>query len=274
MSNTGTWNGERLDTTVFNETTVEHLHRYAIATDLVENKKVLDIACGEGYGSYLLASSAADVTGIDADLPTIESARRKYKKDHLRFLTGTATALPCKNNEFDIVVSYETLEHLEDHKGMLGEIKRVLTPGGLLILSTPNKEIYSDKKSYSNPFHVKELYEKELVTLLGEHFLNMRLLRQLGTGHSMVVSDEKTEVVSYSGDFIQLSRPVKPPAVYFIALASDTAIPHVHHSVFLSESIFENAIIAREELVRRTITYRLGHLLLWPFKKLVSLLKQ
>ncbi|MBL7749096.1 MAG: class I SAM-dependent methyltransferase, partial [Chitinophagaceae bacterium] len=165
MSNNANWTGERLETFVFNESTIEHLHRYAIACGLAAGKTVLDIACGEGYGSYLLAAKAASVTGMDIDNTTIKKATQKYPKENLRFTQATAEKIPAADAQFDMVVSFETLEHLEDHDTMIKEIKRVLKPGGLLVISTPDKKNYSDKRNYKNPFHLKELYRNEFEAL-------------------------------------------------------------------------------------------------------------
>ena len=156
MSKIKDWTGERLETFVFNETTIEHLHRYAIAMEFCSGKTVLDIACGEGYGSNLLSAKATHVTGMDADAITIEKATAKYKRDNLYFVQSKAEKIAAADTEFDIVVSLETLEHLSDHTAMMKEIKRVMKPGGLLIISTPDKKEYTDKRMYKNPFHIKE----------------------------------------------------------------------------------------------------------------------
>ena len=95
------WTGERWETFVYNETALEHLHRYAVACELSANKNVLDIACGEGYGSRLLALNAASVTGVDIDATTINKAKEKYKAGHLRFITADARATTLPSGSFD-----------------------------------------------------------------------------------------------------------------------------------------------------------------------------
>src|SRR3982750_1352378 len=101
---------ERLQTSVYNEIMIEHLHRYAIAQDVCAQKIVLDIACGEGYGSNLIAAKAAKVIGVDIDTGVIESAKSKYKRNNLQYYQGNADNIPCENNFFDVVVSFETIE--------------------------------------------------------------------------------------------------------------------------------------------------------------------
>ena len=147
----------------------EHLHRYAYAAEFVQNKRVLDLACGEGYGSYLLARRAAAVVGIDIDKQTVKHARNKYLKSNLDFKVGSITDIPIEgNNVFDVVVCFEAIEHVEEHENLLKEVKRLLTPAGLFIVSTPNKRTYSDETQFSNPFHLHELYFDEFKELLGQ----------------------------------------------------------------------------------------------------------
>src|SRR5690349_17710502 len=118
------WNGERLETFVYNEATIEHLHRYAMALELAKDKTVLDIACGEGYGSSFLADVARSVTGIDIDEPTVKKAKDKYRKTNLIFKTGDIAHLQEASESFDLVLSFETLEHVKEQDAMLAEIKR------------------------------------------------------------------------------------------------------------------------------------------------------
>ena len=129
MTEIKTWTGERLETFIQNENTNEHLHRYAQCLELVTGKVILDIACGEGYGSNLLADEAVNVTGVDIDGETITKAAAKYKKNNLNFLKGTADKIPCSDGVFDVVVSFETIEHHNKHDEMMLEVRRVLKPG-------------------------------------------------------------------------------------------------------------------------------------------------
>ncbi|MGB7416076.1 MAG: class I SAM-dependent methyltransferase, partial [Thermosynechococcaceae cyanobacterium] len=126
------WKGERLETHIYNEVAVEHLHRYAITMELVKGKKVLDLASGEGYGSSLMAQVASHVTGVDISQEALDHARKKYLKSNLLFLQGSADNIPVESNTIDIVVSFETIEHHDKHEEMLLEIKRILKSDGLL----------------------------------------------------------------------------------------------------------------------------------------------
>jgi glycosyltransferase involved in cell wall biosynthesis/ubiquinone/menaquinone biosynthesis C-methylase UbiE len=155
------------------EISYEHWHRYLYASNFVKNRVVLDIACGEGYGSYLLSKQAKSVVGVDIDSMTIEYAKNNYITSNLSFITGSASKIPISDHHcFDIIVSFETIEHLseEDQFEFLSEIKRLLKKDGIFIVSTPNKLIYSDIPKYQNEFHLKEFYFSEFETFLNKSF--------------------------------------------------------------------------------------------------------
>src|SRR5213076_2544358 len=135
--------------------------RYALSLNFVEGKSVLDIASGEGYGAALLASKAQSVTGVDIDPQTVMHAKHTYCNPKLTFMVGSCDDIPLPDGSFDVVTSFETIEHHDKHEEMLDEIKRVLKPDGVLIISSPNRLTYSDEPGYKNPFHVKELYYDE-----------------------------------------------------------------------------------------------------------------
>ena len=141
----------------------EHLHRYAFASQFIAGKKVLDLACGEGYGSYLFAKNAQSVLGVDINPDAVRHASEKYKHDNLAFITGSITDVPVHDpKSFDVIVCFEAIEHIRDQDALFSEIARLLKDDGLLILSTPNKKIYSDEPMYHNPFHEKELNFEDL----------------------------------------------------------------------------------------------------------------
>ena len=146
---------------------LQHAGRYLFADSYVSGKVVLDVACGSGFGSEMLARKAKEVTGVDISPEAVRYCQEHYQKANLRFKRMDCYALEFPDSSYDVVVSFETIEHLRDQTVFLGEIKRVLKPGGFLILSTPNREnfaIYA--KGRKNPFHVKELDKNELVRLL------------------------------------------------------------------------------------------------------------
>lgn len=162
--------GERFTPECVREIWYEHVHRYAFARELVKGKTVLDAACGEGYGSALLAATASHVTGLDIDPAAIDHARGRYRAENLEFTVGSCTGLPFEGERFDCVVSFETLEHLEQQDQMLAEFRRVLKPDGLLLISSPDKAVYTDKLGNRNAYHVRELYRDEFEALISTHF--------------------------------------------------------------------------------------------------------
>ncbi|MDD5579588.1 MAG: glycosyltransferase [Methylobacter sp.] len=162
--------GERYIPTEQGRIRLEHYHRYATVLDMVKEKDILDVACGEGYGSFLMADGARSVVGVDISDEVVHHASATYTKSNLRFLQGSATNLNFADASFDVVVSFETIEHLAEQAQMLAEIRRVLRPAGLLVISSPNRPIYSEESGEHNEFHVKELDFKEFDELLKTQF--------------------------------------------------------------------------------------------------------
>lgn len=266
------WTGERLETFVFNDVTIEHLHRYALAKEFIKNKIVLDIACGEGYGSNILAQDANSVIGVDIDQETITHAIKKYQKKNLSFLQGSVENIPCAPHSFDVIISFETLEHTAEHTKMLEEIKRVLKPGGILIISTPEKKAYTELLgSYSNPFHKKELYKKEFSELLGRFFKYQISLNQNLFITSLIICPEYSRTQIYQGNFQEIKHVQNIDPLYIIALCSDNQIPAPPSTIFASKNILETILKDKEQAVQNSFTYKVGHVLLLPAKIFIRL---
>lgn len=249
--------GERLETFIFNENTVEHLHRYALACDFAAGKRVLDIACGSGYGSALLAKRAAEVIGVDISEQTIARAAAKYQAPNISFMQGSADAIPLADHSVDLAVSFETIEHHDRHEEMMLALKRVLKPGGLLIISSPDKRNYSDVRNYRNPFHVKELYQDEFRQLMERHFNHAALLRQKLMYGSVLVpcSGEQADgaVDCYQGSFEELSSHDLEQH-YFVGFASDSALPRIRASVFEGDWVLEKQFAQFRKVVTDEVT--------------------
>jgi GT2 family glycosyltransferase/ubiquinone/menaquinone biosynthesis C-methylase UbiE len=157
----------------------EHRHRYAFLREFVAQKYVLDVACGEGYGANMLADTAASVIGLDLNADIISQAAIRYTRhDRVFFTVGNCATLPLRAESFDAVISFETIEHIHDSASFLCEVARVLRKTGTFIVSTPNKEEYSDGDGKKNPFHVKEFDRLEFWRVLQQHFSYIELYGQ------------------------------------------------------------------------------------------------
>ena len=165
-----TFTGERFTPEVRGPIWYEHWHRYAFVAGIVRGRRVLDAACGEGYGSFLLAHTAAQVTGIDISADAVAHAHERYPLGNLEFVHGSVTGLPLPDACVDVVVSFETIEHLSPQREMLAEFRRVLTPDGVLVISSPNRPVYNEAGEVENHFHVGELDRAELKALLDPAF--------------------------------------------------------------------------------------------------------
>jgi GT2 family glycosyltransferase/glycosyltransferase involved in cell wall biosynthesis/SAM-dependent methyltransferase len=242
------FSGERYMPTIEGETRYEHIHRYAWCLPLVVDKAVLDIACGEGYGSAMLARAARSVVGVDVSVEAVEHASATYGNgEALRFLQGDASRIPLDDSSVDVIVSFETIEHLLPQADMIAELRRVLKPDGYLIISSPNREIYSVKLGQNNPFHLKELNFNEFDELLKEQFPAVHYFGQRLARASFVYPASRDEGLDPPAPYIQslIEGPQgverRPPAlvdpIYFVAIASrdESLIPSAPASMLLAD---------------------------------------
>lgn len=157
----------------------EHIHRYKVVLDTLKPSDILlDIACGTGFGSHILAEKSAEVIGGDIDHPIIAENNAILKKDNLTFQVLDGTKLPFEDNTFDVLVSFETIEHTIHFKEMLLEFKRVVKPGGKLFISTPNFYLNSPSGIVTNPYHTQEFTPKEFKTLISNIFAKYEVFGQ------------------------------------------------------------------------------------------------
>ena len=221
--------GERFTPECVREIWYEHWHRYVFAREFARGKRVLDAACGEGYGSALLAGVAASVLGVDIADAAIAHARARYALANLRFEKGDCTALEVPPSSFDLVVSFETVEHVAAQEQLIAGLARALTADGILIASCPDKRTYSEISGFRNEFHVRELYREEFLALLAPHFPHVRLygqklLFQSAIWHTDRAPQSVTAATTASaGDVPRAGLDYAP--MYFIAVCSREPLP-------------------------------------------------
>jgi SAM-dependent methyltransferase len=222
----------------------EHWHRYQLAATFVAGKTVLDIAFGEGYGSHHLAKFARQVVGVDVSAEAVAHASANYAADNLTFRHGAADDIPVPGRHvFDVIVSFETLEHLDaaTQQRFAAEAKRLLTPGGLLIISTPNQRVYSGANSHANPFHLCELTEGQFRDYLEASFRHVQIFNQHVYPGSYIWSEGSADrcndyCLELVGRRYQPVPPDRKESRYFIAFCSDAAFEPANRSVLLDVS--------------------------------------
>ena len=229
--------GERYVSGLVGDIQSEHYHRYLFALRFCTERDVLDVASGEGYGASLLGQAARSVVGVDVDAESVRFANDHYLSERVSFRRGDATALPIADASVDIVVSFETIEHLGDHAAFMTEIRRVLRPDGMLVISSPDQRTYSEEAAHANPFHVQELGRGEFLTLMRAHFPHVALLEQRALHGSVLLRASETGdggpyegFDTPDGTLFERHEGV-PSAPYLVAVCALGAPPVVPSSV-------------------------------------------
>ncbi len=235
----------------------EHIVRYELAKRFVKDKNVLEIASGSGYGAKILAEAgAAKVTAIDIDEKAQIAAKKKYPDQIIEFITGNAENINKEDNFFDILISFETIEHLKNYEHFLSEAERVLKPDGIAIISTPNREISKGK----NPFHIKEFNYDEFRAELKKYFRFCHILNQ-GNGIASFITTREDKGIEQKDSpekgMIKIANQALP--MYFIAICSQKEIdllPEVYSSINSKalENIYNNPGLRLADKVYSIVT--------------------
>lgn len=225
-----TFTGERFMPEVRGPIWYEHWHRYAAVAPLAVGKRVLDAACGEGYGSYLLAHDATAVTGVDVAADAVAHATQRYARSNLRFAVGSVTGLPLPAASVDLIVSFETIEHLREQEQMLAEFRRVLAADGVLVVSSPNRPVYNEGGGVENHFHVRELDRAELEAVLTPGFPRQAWYAQRVIAQSVLWAEAPaggaTSFLTLA-DHRPSASPAPASAMYYVVVCGGegTALP-------------------------------------------------
>src|SRR5262245_29734412 len=246
--------GERFTMDVGDQVRHEHLHRYLFALGYCVGRRVVDVACGEGYGAAFLGKFAAEVVGVDSSAEAIAHAGRAYGSSTVAFHVADATSIPVDDGHADVVVSFETIEHLSGQTAFLAEVVRVLRPDGLLILSTPDRTAFAGLER--NPFHTRELDRDELAALLGRHFVWVAVGGQRSDAGSSIAFPAAVSTRKAASFFDQAGASAfrganeLPAPVYLIALATNGAPPEAGPSTLFDSSYLPRLHERLQELER------------------------
>lgn len=173
-----------------------HEAAYEFALPLAAGRRVLEVGCGEGYGTALLSSRAADIVGIDYDTVAVAHASRTYPG--VEFVRANLAALPVANRSVDLLATLQVIEHVWNHPEFVGEGLRVLRPGGRMLVTTPNRLTFSPGLDEPvNPFHTVEFTAVELAALLSECGFAVETVLGLHAGARLSALD-----AAYAGSFV------------------------------------------------------------------------
>jgi ubiquinone/menaquinone biosynthesis C-methylase UbiE len=211
----------------------EHRARYRWAARLVKDKVVLDCACGSGYGLEMYAKAGATaVTGVDVDSEAVELVKSRYGKA-ATVLQGDLRKLPLEEDSFDVVTCFETIEHVEGAEEGIAELRRVLKPGGILVISSPNPDVYVGH----NEHHVHEFRPAELAEAVGKHFATTAVYEQRAWLGSSIASDDAQEGADLaSTDVLRIAGGEDEGPIYSIVVAADAAPPQLDDLVAVGDA--------------------------------------
>jgi len=213
----------------------EHLNRYNFANQFVTGKNVVDVACGVGYGSYLLATSGAkSVFGIDISKKAIKYAQSKYRAKNLKFKVLDAFKLDLARNSIDVAISFEFIEHITNQDGFLQEVLKIMKRDGILVISTPNKITYPS----GNKFHKKELDLKDFKVLLNKYFKNVVVLNQSFLFTNFITNSEPTNYKNTSIIVEEIFYDhFNENTQYYVAVCTNGMVPKIKQSQFITDNV-------------------------------------
>jgi SAM-dependent methyltransferase len=215
----------------------EHEARYSWATAIVPGKRVLDAGCGVGYGTRMcVKAGAAAAVGVDISSEAVEDALFRAG-DVAEFVVASLEHLPFESGSFDLAICFETIEHVADQPRALDELSRVLGLNGVLLISSPNRNVYTP----GNPHHLHEYTPAELRDALGERFGNVALYRQHQWVASLITDDDGLRLRDIARELptrvykVETAEPGEE--VYTLAAASNAPLPKLGGTAVLTEAL-------------------------------------
>lgn len=169
---------------------------------------LLELGCGEGRGVELLLPKAKSYLGLDKIQAVIEGLREKYTKANVQFESGVFPPIKLPDNSFDTIVSFQVIEHIKDDELFLSEIHRILKPGGMAILSTPNIRMTLSR----NPWHIREYTADQLASLAGKYFSQVNMKGIAGNERVMEYHERNRQSVEKIMKYDVLNLQYKLPA--------------------------------------------------------------
>lgn len=230
----------------------EHILRYLSAKDIVKDKVVLDIASGSGYGTKILAEEAKKVYGVDVNQVSVNYAQKHYGAKNIEYLQGDGEKIPLEDNSIDVAITFETIEHIENYKQFLAEIKRVLKDDGVAIISTPNDLEFAE----GNHFHLHEFEYNELMELIKQDYKYTKSYFQT-TWKYVALGEADWMEREGTADLSTLNlAPVKPEKfLYFYIVCSNKPIKDMVRSIgALSEHYSDRTNVQVQSDINAKIT--------------------
>lgn len=231
----------------------EHVTRYQVIKNIVKGKTILDIASGSGYGTNMLAQTAKKVYGVDVNEQAIGYSKLNYAAKNIEYKVGDGENIPLPDSSVDVVVTFETIEHIKDYKRFLSEVKRVLKDDGIAVVSTPNDLEFAE----GNHFHLHEFEFGELKELLGKYFKNQKHYFQATWKYVMLAPDDPmTKKGAIDIPTINMAPLTHKQFLYFYAICSNQSIKEeIAPMAALGEHYSDRSLVERHVEKQAHIEY-------------------
>jgi len=215
---------ERFDTREGYLLYLRHAFAYQYAKSRIKpTDEVIEVGSGEGYGTKLLCEAAARVVGLDIDKATVGHATAKYGSDKVGFSLYDGRTIPFADNSFDLAVSFQVLEHIRDDAGHVAQICRILKPGGMLVLTTPNRNyrLHPGQKPW-NRFHIREYDPQQLAGTLRQSFAEVSVLGVRGSDGVQAIERARVAWALRGGPLSAVRRSLPEPLKLFLGAVLGT----------------------------------------------------